>query len=98
MLYEVITTGFRRSGRVVVSGDDDDGCLGQGGPNALDLLKCEDDGRVGGPDLVEQIASNHDRIGSLVDDGAHSQTKCIGDIRFALVDPESVLAMVRSKA
>jgi len=76
---------FRRAGRVVVPGDDDDDGAGEGVHQARELSEGEEDRRVGWADVVEDVAGDEDEIGGQRDDAIHHPAEDRGDVGLALV-------------
>jgi hypothetical protein len=78
----------------MIAGDENDGCLGQGIVQPLELAEGKQDGGVGGPNRMKQIAGDHHRIRSGRDDTVYGGTERVGDISLALVDAAGGLPMV----
>ena len=53
-----------------------------------------DDGLIGGPDRMKEVARDDDHIGLGFDDLAHRLVEDPGDVNFPLVEPESGLPVV----
>ncbi|HYT62946.1 MAG TPA: hypothetical protein VEL50_03560, partial [Gemmatimonadales bacterium] len=64
---------------------DDDGSAWQASPQPLQLSETIEDGGVGWPDGVKQVASDHDQLGFLLQDVVNSPLENLGDIHLTLV-------------
>ncbi len=90
--------GLAAAGGLVISRDDHDRHTGQCLGEPLELAEREHDGKIAGPDRLEEIPRDDDRVGAGRNDPVHRGAKGVGDVGLALIDPCGCLAMVLPEA
>ena len=78
---------------MVARDDDDFGCR-KPLSKPLELAEAVNDGLIGGPDRMEEIARDDDQIRLGVDDLPHRLVEDPGDVNLALVEAERGLPVV----
>lgn len=78
----------------MIARGENDRCLGQRFTKPLKLPEGKQDGGVGGPNRMEEIARDYDDIRSRSYDTIYGSTEGLGDIGLPLVDAASCLPMV----
>ena len=86
--------GLDRPRGVVIPRDENDRGVGQRLAQPLELTEGEDDRRVGGPNRVEEITGDDNRVGSRRDDPVDGGAEGVRDVGFALVDAGRRLPVV----
>jgi hypothetical protein len=82
----------------VVAGDEDDRGARQGLPQALELMKGEDNRGVAGAYRMEEIAGDGHSVGPRRDHTVDRRAKRLRDIRLTLIDPGRRLPVVLPNA
>ena len=78
----------------MVAGDEDNGCVGKSLAEPLELPEREDDGVIGGPDGMKEIARNDNSVRSSGDDAVNGGAESLGNVGFPLIDACRGLPMV----
>ncbi len=79
--------GLERARRIVRPREEHDGRLRQPHAQPLQLLKQEQDRRIGRPHRVEHVAGDDDQVRPLRQQVVHRAPECLGDVGLALVAP-----------
>jgi hypothetical protein len=82
----------------VLACDHDNGGVGQSSPQSVQLAKTVQDGGIGGPYRVKQIARDDNQLGLLLEEIVHRPLEHFRDIHLALVRTLGGLAVELTEA